>query len=482
MSDPASSVLTPPFSLDAEQACLGSCLIDPQAFDRVSEIISGPDDFYREAHKEIFGAMLSLATNNENIDFVTLTQYLRDHKKLELCGGGSYIDKLTNNVGSSAHVSGYARIVADKATERRLQEAGNAIVRLAFDSEEEAAYKVDKAEELIFAVGDLRQKVDLVPLRDSLKSTFDLMYERFLNKQTITGIPTGFTEIDNLTSGFQPSNLIVIGARPSMGKTAFALSLALNVALNPDCGAVAIFSLEMSREEICQRLLCAIAQVNSQDLRQGKMGDGDWQRVARAVNNLNSAPIYIDEQSSTTVLEIKSKLRRMKKKEESDGGLSGKKGLSMVIIDYLQLIRGSSVNANSVANRVQEISEITRQLKGLAKELKVPVVALSQLSRNLENRQDKRPIMADLRESGAIEQDADLIAFLYRDKYYNPQSEMGDVTEIIIAKQRNGPVDTVRLAFMQRYGSFHNLVSERPENSYPGGGQYYESGLAPGMI
>ena len=482
MADPVSSVLTPPFSLLAEQACLGSCLIDSQAFDRVSEIISGPDDFYREAHKEIYGAMVSLVTGNKNIDFVPLTQYLLDNKKLELCGGAGYLDELTKAVGSSAHVSEYARIVADKATERRLQEAGNAIVRLALDTQEESAYKVDRAEELVFAVGDMRQRVDLVPLRDSLEETLELMRERFEKKQTITGIPTGFTELDNLTSGFQPSNLIVIGARPSMGKTAFALSLALNVALNPDCGAVAIFSLEMSREEICQRLLCAMAQINNMDLRQGKIGDGDWQRVANAVNKLNEAPLYIDEQSSTTVLEIKSKLRRLKKKEESGGGLSGKKGLSMVIIDYLQLIRGSSANANSVANRVQEISEITRQLKGLAKELKVPVVALSQLSRALENRQDKRPIMADLRESGAIEQDADVIAFLYRDKYYNPQSEMGDITEVIVAKQRNGPVDTVKLAFLQRYGSFHNVVMEQPGSRYPGTGQYYESDLAPGMI
>lgn len=479
MSDPVSPGLTPPHNLLAEQACLGSCLIDQMAFGRVSEYIAGPDDFYREAHKEIYGAMVSLVNRNDNIDYITLTEFLRANGKLEFCGGGSYINDLTNMVGSSAYVSEYARIVADKATERRLQEAGNAIARLAFDGEGEAAYKVDKAEELVFAVGDMRHKVDLVPLRDSMETTLERMHEHFLQKKTITGVPTGFTEIDNLTSGFQPSNLIVIGARPSMGKTAFALSLALNVALNPDCGAVAIFSLEMSNEEICQRLLCAMAQINSMELRQGKMGDSDWQRIARAVNKLSVAPIYIDEQSSTTVLEIKSKLRRMKKKEEGEGGLSGKKGLSLVIIDYLQLIRGSSSNSGSAANRVQEISEITRQLKGLAKELKVPVVALSQLSRNLENRQDKRPIMADLRESGAIEQDADVIAFLYRDKYYNPQSEMGDITEVIVAKQRNGPVDTVRLAFLQRYGSFHNLVEE---NAGRTDGSYYESDLDPGMI
>ena len=481
MADQLMANLTPPFSMEAEQACIGSCLIEPMAFDRVSEILAGADDFYRESHKEIYAAMISLANRNDNIDILTVSQYLRDHEKLELCGGAAYLDNLVNMVASSAHVGEYARIVADKATDRRLQEAGNAIVRLAFDGQEESAYKVDTAEELVFSVGDKRNRVDLLPLRDSLQGTFELMYERFLQKQTITGVATGFTEIDNMTSGFQPSNLIIIGARPSMGKTAFALSLATNVALNKDYGAVAIFSLEMSREEICQRLLCSVGQINNQDLRNGKMNDADWQRVARAVERLTEAPIYIDDQSGTTVLEIKSKLRRLKKREESEAGISRGKGLSMVVIDYLQLIRGSSVNANSVTNRVQELSEITRQLKGLAKELKVPVVALSQLSRNLENRQDKRPIMADLRESGAIEQDADLIAFLYRDNYYNPQSEAGDVTEIIVAKQRNGPVGKVDLAFVTRYGSFHNLVPDRPGQGMPVT-NFSTDDIYPGMI
>ena len=468
MDDQLLAGLTPPHSLEAEQACLGSCLIDPYAFDRVAEIVTGPDDFYREAHKEIYGAMHELAQRNDNIDIITVANYLREHKKLELCGGAACLDNLTTMVASSAHVSEYARIVADKAIERRLQQAGNAIVSIAFNGEDDAVSKIDKAEELIFEVGDNRQRFELAPIGDSLKDTFELLYDRFQNNVTITGVPTGFKDLDSLTSGLQSSNLIVIGARPSMGKTAFALSLASNMALKSQSGAVAIFSLEMSREEICQRLLCSTARVNNADLRQGKLREADWQRISEAAERLDKAPIYIDDQAGTTVLEIKSKLRRLRKKEEGAGGLTGGKGLAAVFIDYLQLIRGSSLNASN-ANRVLEISEITRQLKGLAKELRIPVVALSQLSRNLENRPDKRPIMADLRESGSIEQDADLIAFIYRDKYYNKQSEQGDTTEIIIAKQRNGPVDTVKLAFLQNYGIFEDLGTEKP-----GYGRYRE--------
>ncbi len=444
---------TPPHSLDAEQACLGACLLDPDAFGIVADILSGPADFYRAAHSEIYAAMAALAQDNSNIDLITVSHYLREHSKLELCGGATFLDGLTSMVANSAHVREYAKIVANKAAERRLLQVGNAIVRLAFDGQEETAHKVDQAEELVFSVSSLSQRSDLQPIKPTLVDTFSTLYEHYLNGVTITGIPTGYEELDNLTGGLQPANLIVIGARPSMGKTAFALSLASNVAKNEECGAVAVFSLEMSREEICQRLLCSHARVNNTDLRQGRIQDADWQRIADAVNTLEKSPIFIDDQSGATVLDIKAKLRRLKKREETTASLSRGHGLSLVIIDYLQLIRGSSANASN-SNRVLEISEITRQLKGLAKELHVPVVALSQLSRNLESRQDKRPIMADLRESGSIEQDADLIAFLYRDKYYNPQSEAGNTTEIIIAKQRNGPVDTVKLMFDLSHGNF----------------------------
>jgi len=437
----------PPFSLEAEQACLGACFIDQEAFDKVSEIVAGTDDFYKLAHQVLYGAMIHLSRENHNIDLITVGEYLRQQNKLEEVGGFSFLDQLSG-IGSAAHVVEYAHIVADKAIERRLINAGNAIVALGFDAEENVGDKVDKAEEVLFAVSDTKQKNVLLPLEQTLSETFTKLYESYKLGNVTPGLPTGWLELDNLIGGMLPGQLIVIGARPSMGKTAFSLNLALNAARDNETGAVAVFSLEMSRDEIQQRLLCTTARVNNMDLRQGRIQDQDWQRIASAVAWLETVGIYIDDQGGQTVLEIKSKLRRLCKKAP----------MGLVIIDYLQLMRGSAQFAYGPVNRVQEISEITRQLKGMAKELQVPVVALSQLSRNLEARQDKRPIMADLRESGSIEQDADLIAFLYRDVYYNPASMDRDQVEIIVAKQRNGPVDTVKLKFVQQYGLFASQV------------------------
>lgn len=445
--------MLPPHSIEAEQACLGSCLIDPEAFDRVSEVITGSDDFYREAHQAIYAIMVDLAESSENIDLITVSNVLRNKGQLDRIGGAAYLDSLISMVASSAHVVAYAKIVADKATERRLQQVGTDVVRLALEGQEEVANKVDIAEELVFAVGDRRNRAELMPLKETLRDTFDTMYERFQNHITITGVPTGFEALDEITSGLQPTNLIIIGARPSMGKTAFALSIAINVALNRDKpGVAAVFSLEMSREELCKRVLCSVAQVNGMDVNKGNLKDQDWQRITRAINRLDDAPLYIDDQSGTTVLEMKAKLRRLQKRV----------GLDLVVIDYLQLIRGSG----RTENRVNEISEISRQLKGLAKELRVPIVALSQVSRGVEARQDKRPTLADLRESGAIEQDADVVAFIYRDEYYNKQTEDTDVAEVIIAKQRNGPVDTVKLSFVKRFGCFQNLSSTHSDADY----------------
>lgn len=460
----------PPHSIEAEQACLGSCLIDPEAFDRVSELLSGADDFYREAHQEIYSAMVALAEGNQNIDLITVTNRLRNHAKLENCGGAAYLDSLIGIVGSSAHVSAYARIVADKATERRLQQAGNSIVRLSLDGEADAANKVDQAEELVFAVGNKRSRTELEQIKATLQDTFETLYERYRNKISITGVATGFADLDDITGGLQPTNLIIIGARPSMGKTAFAMSVAINVALNREKpGVAAVFSLEMSRQELCQRVLCSVAQVNAMDVRRGNLRDQDWQRIGRAMNQLNEAMLFIDDQAGTTVLEMKAKLRRLQKRH----------GLDLVVIDYLQLIRGSG----RTDNRVNEVSEISRQLKGLAKELNVPIVALSQVSRQVEARQDKRPGLSDLRESGAIEQDADLVAFIYRDEYYNPQTQDTNTAEVIIAKQRNGPVDTVKLSFVKRYGSFHNLSRDVVEDDYtaypPGVGTLAEEQYLP---
>lgn len=441
----------PPCNIEAEQACLGACLLDSDAIDKVSEVISNPADFYKLAHQQIYATMLHLVNVNCNIDIITVSDYLRQQGHLNEVGGAAYLDNLSTTCQSSAHVAEYAHIVADTALARRLLQAGQGIIKLVYDGDDTVLDKVDKAEELLFAVSDQGKKCDLMPLESTLIDTFKELYEAHLNHgATALGLPTGWPELDNLIGGLKPGNLIVIGARPSMGKTAFALDLARHLALGGRDAAVAIFSLEMSRDEIQQRLVCATAQVNNRDLTSGRLTDMDWQRIANAIDNLTCAPIYIDDEPAQTVLGIKSKLRRLSKRVN----------LGAVIIDYLQLMHGSAKFASGPVNRVQEISEITRQLKGMAKELKVPVVALSQLSRALENRQDKRPIMADLRESGSIEQDADLIAFLYRDAYYNPATLAGNEVEIIVAKQRNGPVDTVRLEFINKYGCFCSQMEE----------------------
>lgn len=378
----------------------------------------------------------------------------------------AYLDSLTSLVQSSAHANSYAQIVADKATERRLQRAGNDITRLALQGDVTPANKVDRAEELVFAVADRRRNQQLEQIKATLQITFDEMYERFLKKETITGVSTGFRDLDELTSGMQKSNLIIVAARPAMGKTAFCLSIAKNVVLNRDKpGVVAVFSLEMSRSELVQRVLCSVAQVNQMDVRKGNLREEEWIRVTRGMNQLSEAQLYIDDTPGITVLEMKAKCRRLQKRQ----------GLDLIIIDYLQLMRGSG----RIENRVQEISEISRQLKGLAKELLVPVMALSQVSRQVESRQDKRPSLSDLRESGAIEQDADMVCFLYRDEYYNPQTEDTNMCEVIIAKQRNGPVDTVKLSFVKRYASFHNLEREHRDHDVP---DRFAAGPGPMMV
>lgn len=467
MTSPELSALhLPPHDIEAEQACLGACLIDSEALDRISEVLAGADDFYRESHQDIYHALITLAEKSQNIDIITCSNQLKASNKLESCGGVAYLDSLTSLVQSSAHANSYAQIVADKATERRLQRAGNDITRLALQGDVTPANKVDRAEELVFAVADRRRNQQLEQIKATLQITFDEMYERFLKKETITGVSTGFRDLDELTSGMQKSNLIIVAARPAMGKTAFCLSIAKNVVLNRDKpGVVAVFSLEMSRSELVQRVLCSVAQVNQMDVRKGNLREEEWIRVTRGMNQLSEAQLYIDDTPGITVLEMKAKCRRLQKRQ----------GLDLIIIDYLQLMRGSG----RIENRVQEISEISRQLKGLAKELLVPVMALSQVSRQVESRQDKRPSLSDLRESGAIEQDADMVCFLYRDEYYNPQTEDTNMCEVIIAKQRNGPVDTVKLSFVKRYASFHNLEREHRDHDVP---DRFAAGPGPMMV
>ncbi len=467
-------LLLPPHNEEAEQACLGSCLIDPEAFDKVSEILAGPEDFYQKAYQEIYAAMVYLAENTGVIDLLTVCNYLREHGKLEHCGGVARLNDIIDAVRSSAHVTAYAKIVADNALSRRLLRAGQTISRLAVDQEIELPERVDQAEEVIFGVGNSRSRGELEPIAEALKNTFDEAYRRFEEGKTVSGVATGFTELDELTNGLHPANLIVIGARPSMGKTAFALSIAVNVALAEKPSKVAIFSLEMPREDLCQRMMCSVAKVNAQSLRSGKLSGNDWGALAQAVDQLSKAPIFIDDSGSVTILDMKAKLRRLKKRN----------GLDLVIIDYLQLIRGNSTNRGS-SERIFEISEISRQLKGLSKELDVPIVALSQLSRNVESRQDKRPLLSDLRESGAIEQDADLVAFLYRDEYYNKQSTELNIAEIIVAKHRNGPIGNLKLKFLKQYGGFYNkdenVSSENYTSSNSGGQQTVSFGPGNGF-
>ena len=446
--DDISKLHVPPHNIEAEQACLGSVLIDAESLDRISEVLTGPDDFYRESHREIYASMLRLAERNYNIDLITVCNDLRDLGKLDFVGGPAYLDAMVTQVGSSAHVGAYARIVTERATERRLQNAGQQIQRLATDGELEVVDKVDKAEELVFSVADTRKAQQLVHLKPILEKTFDDLHERAKRGEQITGVPTGFHELDGLTAGFQKQNLIILGARPAMGKTAFCLSLTINAVLNKQQPrVVAIFSLEMGAAELAQRVLCSVARVNAQDVRTGKLQESDWTAIARAMNHLNEAPLFIDDTAAITPIEMKAKCRRLQKRH----------GLDMVIIDYLQLMRGGG----KTENRAQEISTISRMLKMMAKELNIPVIALSQVSRGVEQRQDKRPGLSDLRESGAIEQDADVVAFLYRDEYYHPQTEDIGIAEVIIAKQRAGPVGSCRLSFVKRFAAFENLEEGR---------------------
>lgn len=438
----------PPHNIEAEQACLGSCLIDAEALDLISEVLTGSDDFYREAHGEIYSAMLRLAERSLNIDLITVCNELRDHSKLEMVGGAAYLDSMVTMVGSSAHCQAYAQIVTEAATERRLQLAGQSIQRLAGDGEISVAEKVDQAEEMIFSVADRRKTQQLTHVKPILEITFDQLYERYQQKEEITGVGTGFKELDAMTAGFQKQTLVILAARPSMGKTAFVLSMAQNIILNKkNPKTVAMFSLEMGASELCQRVLCSVARVNAQDVRTGRMREEDWQAITRAMNQLNEAPLFIDDTAAITPIEMKAKCRRLQKRH----------GLDLVIIDYLQLMKGSSKNDN----RTQEISLISRQLKMLSKELNIPVIALSQVGRGVEQRQDKRPGLADLRESGAIEQDADIVAFIYRDEYYHPQTEDVGIAEIIIGKQRSGPVGSCRLSFVKRFAAFENLEEGR---------------------
>jgi replicative DNA helicase len=436
----------PPQSIEAEQSVLGSMLIDKEVVPVVMEILK-PEDFYRPDHKEIYDVIIELFDRAQPIDLITVSERLKLHGKLELVGGLEYITNIATEVPTTANVKHYAKIVEEKALLRKLIKASSDIVDLGFSASEEVPFILDKAEQNIFDILQNRSSQGFVPIKDVLVDTFGKLEELYNNKGNITGIPTGFADLDFKTSGLHNSDLILIAARPAMGKTAFALNLAQNAAIHSNV-PVAIFSLEMSREQLVNRLLCSEAMVDSNRMKTGKLEDNDWQKVAKALGPLSEAPIFIDDTPGVSITEIRAKCRRLKLEHN----------LGLVIIDYLQLMQGSRSKSE---NRQQEISEISRSLKILAKEINVPVITLSQLSRAPEARTDHRPILSDLRESGAIEQDADIVMFLYRDDYYNPETEKKNIAEVILAKHRNGSTGTVELVWLGQYTKFANLEKFR---------------------
>lgn len=436
----------PPQNIEAEQAVLGAMLIEREAIAKVLEILQAPA-FYREAHRLIFQAMVQLFERNEAVDIVTVVEELRRQNKLEEAGGIAYVTALANSVPTAANVTYHAKIVEEKALLRSLINAATEIATLGYEAEQEVPAIIDEAEKKILAVANRRDNRAFVPIKDIVLDAFQKIEQLYTSKGGLTGIPTGFKDFDRLTSGLQPSDLILIAARPSMGKTALCLNMAQHIAIRHQL-PVAFFSLEMSKEQLVQRMLCAEAPVDSQRLRCGDLAEDDWRKLVAAADRLSTAPIFIDDSPGISVMEMRAKARRLKLEH----------GLKVVFIDYLQLIQGGLTGRSE--NRQQEISEISRALKSLARELNVPVVALSQLSRSVESRQVKKPLLSDLRESGSLEQDADVVAFLYREDYYDPDTEKKNITELIVAKQRNGPVDTVQLFFHKPFTRFADLAKQ----------------------
>jgi len=433
----------PPQNLEAERAVLGAILMDNETVYTVMEILE-PPAFYQPSHRLIFSTMLDLSERGEPIDIVTLVDRLRSAGSLDKAGGPDYIPTLADEVPTSAGVANYAKIVREKAVLRNLIETSTEIVQDCFDAPGDVDQLLDEAERRIFAISEERIRSGFLSMKEIVKSSFKTIESLYEKKEHVTGVPTGFADIDELTSGFQPSDLVIIAGRPSMGKTAFCLNIAQYASMNKKL-TVAVFSLEMAKEQLVMRMLCSEARIDAHRLRSGFLGQTDWPKLSTAAGRLADASIYIDDTPALSSMEMRAKTRRLK----------ADKGLDLVIVDYLQLMSGRSRSDN----REQEISEISRSLKALAKELGVPVVALSQLNRGVESRMDKRPILADLRESGAIEQDADVIIFIYRDEIYNKESMEKGTAEIIIGKQRNGPVGTRKLTWLDKYTRFEDLTS-----------------------
>ncbi|ASK61793.1 replicative DNA helicase [Virgibacillus phasianinus] len=443
---------TPPHNIEAEQAVIGAIFLEPEAFSSASELLL-PEDFYRASHQRIYETMMRLSDKGEPIDLVTVTTALSNAKTLDEVGGVSYLTDIAGSVPTAANIGYYSKIVEEKSVLRRLIRTATDIVTSGFSKEDEIEDVLNDAEKNILEVSHRKNSGAFQAIKDVLIDVYDNIEKLHHQDADLTGVPSGFRDLDRLTSGFQRNDLIIIAARPSVGKTAFALNIAQNVAINTDEN-VAIFSLEMGADQLVSRMLCAEGNIDAQRLRTGSLQAEDWSKLTMAMGSLSNAGIYIDDSPGIRVSEIRSKCRRLKQEH----------GLGMIVIDYLQLIQGS---ANSRDNRQQEVSEISRSLKGLARELNVPLIALSQLSRGVESRQDKRPMMSDLRESGSIEQDADIVGFLYRDDYYDSESEKQNIIEIIISKQRNGPVGNVELAFVKEYNKFVDLDHRYSESDVP---------------
>ena len=453
MSDNASQITKdpslyhlPPQNIEAEESILSSILIDNSTLLDVLEILS-PEDFYRSSHQNIFAGITELFSNNEPADLVTLTNLLGEKNQLEGIGGAAYLAQIIDTAPLAVNAQHYARIVHDKAALRRMIEKANAISNRCFKDQGDVDEIIDFAESAIFEVVRKKNKQSFYPLSKIIEENIDTLEERQGNKALLTGVPTGFTLFDNLTSGLQKSDVIIIAARPSMGKTALALNIARNIAIDANT-PVAIFSLEMSKEQLSMRLLCSEARIDSSRLRSGFFSRDDWMNLTDAAEVLSEAPIYIDDSANISALEIRAKARRLKMKTD----------LGLIIIDYLQLMKSHHFSER----RDLEISEISRTLKALAKELELPIMALSQLNRKLEDRSDKRPQLSDLRESGALEQDADVVAFIYRDEVYNKDENSAEQgkAELLLSKQRNGPTGMVPLTFITAYTRFENRAAE----------------------
>jgi replicative DNA helicase len=436
-----------PHNLEAEEALLGSIFINSDGLYKIMDVTL-PEDFYSPANKEIYNAILTLSSEKSPIDLVTITEILERREMLDKIGGATYLSRIVNSVPTASHIVQYANIVKEKKILRDLITTAHEILAMGYQEDEKIDITLDSAEQLLFKVAQKTLKQGFIPIRTMLAETFERIDYLHKNKGELRGVPTGFDDLDFILGGFQKSDLVILAARPSMGKTSFALNIALNAAINVNV-PVAIFSLEMSKDQLVDRLISSTARIDAWKLRKGELSEDDFPKIGEAMDTLDRAPIFIDDSPNVSVMEMRAKARRLKTEN----------GLGLIIVDYLQLMGGGNIE-----NRVQEISEISRSLKGLARELDVPVLALSQLSRAVEARPDKKPLLSDLRESGSIEQDADVVMFVYREAYYNKDTDRQNIADILVRKHRNGPTGEVSLYFVGEQMRFANLEKKHLGN------------------